>query len=135
MNTRKTILSIAIAAVSLITTQSFAQTDTNKVDAQGKKQGLWVENLGPTKWIGNYIDGKKQGVWISHHYNGIMDELTVYKDDKRNGMDVNVDVNGYFKSEKTYKNDTIDGLATEYSPGGKISSQIMYKVGIYNGVR
>lgn len=116
MKFKAILCSMAIIGGTIFTAS--AQSDTNKMDSQGRKQGIWVENLGPTKWQGIYIDGKKVGVWVSHHYNGIMDELIEYKDGKKDGIDVCIDVNGYYKSEKSYKGDSLDGLATEYFPGG-----------------
>ncbi|HTB33059.1 MAG TPA: hypothetical protein VK808_13605, partial [Bacteroidia bacterium] len=62
-------ISLAIFLFSAIftctVTAGSLPADTNKMDGNGKKQGLWIENLGPTKWLGNYVDGKKEGIWVS----------------------------------------------------------------------
>ncbi len=131
-------LPLAVSLLTAFAAEAFTISgDTNKKDAQGRRQGYWVENIGPTKWEGNYVNDKKQGVWLSHHFNGVLDELTIYKDNLRNGIDIMVDMNGYYKGESTYKNDTLNGRSVEFLPGtaGKMASEVYYNMGQIDGMR
>ena len=65
MNGKTFLLSLAFAISTTVSVSAInVADDTNKTDSKGLKQGIWVENLGPTKWQGYYVDGKKTGVWV-----------------------------------------------------------------------
>lgn len=61
MKSKITFAIIIFSVMFAFTTKASAPTgDTNRMDSKGQKQGLWVENLGPTKWMGMYMDGKRK---------------------------------------------------------------------------
>ena len=74
--------------------------DTNKLDANGKKTGIWREDKSLSSYFGNYVNDKKEGVWVGYHPNGLLSSLEEYKGGKKNGVSVGIDVAGfYFKKD------------------------------------
>jgi len=82
-----------------------AQAKINQRDAQNRKQGRWVEEVGELRgepgytWEGVYKNGRKEGVWK-----------------KTSAI-------GNLLAEETYKNNVLDGYCKYYFPNGKPSEE------------
>ena len=124
-------------------------SDTNKVNAEGKKEGFWKEKLEHNDYFGNYINDKKEGIWIGYytsefdkgegsitiyHYEYNISNMDEYKNGKRNGMSIVMDPKGYIYKRESYVNDTLDGLSIVYFPGSKLRTKTEYKMGMLNGL-
>lgn len=111
--------------------------DTNKVDAGGKKTGIWKEEMNSFTYFGNYINNKKEGVWIGYHPNGLISSIDEYKGGKRNGVSIGIDVAGFYYKKDTYTNDTLDGpsILFSHSNGAKVQLEATYKMGKINGLK
>ena len=116
---------LSILALCL-STEAFCTitADTNRLDSNGKKEGLWKERLESFDFYGDYIDGKKEGVWVAYYSNGIISNLFEYKNGMRNGISIGINQSGQYTNKENYKNDTIDGLTLSYNSG----SLLHYKI-------
>jgi antitoxin component YwqK of YwqJK toxin-antitoxin module len=112
-------------------------SDTNKLDSNGKKTGIWKEKTEMYMYYGNYKNDKREGVWIGYHPNGIISSIDEYKDGKKNGCSIGIDVAGFYTRRDYYTNDTLDGVSLSYtnSNGPKVHSEISYKMGKLNGLK
>ncbi|MBS0032249.1 toxin-antitoxin system YwqK family antitoxin [Chitinophaga sp. 22321] len=91
--------------LSLITSSSLAQVKNNQRDAQHRKQGYWVEEVGEVRgepgytWEGVYRNDRKEGVWK-----------------KTNTI-------GNLIAEENFKNNVLDGYCKYYFPNGKLNEE------------
>ena len=133
---KKILLFIAFAALSLnVMAYTPAAGDTNKVDSQNRKQGIWKENIAFFDWYGNYVNGNKEGIWVMYNPGNILGAMDEYKNGKKNGLSLSIDRSGNLLKEEHYVNDSLDGPARYYMSGGRVKSEAVYKNGKYNGVR
>jgi antitoxin component YwqK of YwqJK toxin-antitoxin module len=90
-----------------------AFSQDNKVDASGKKIGMWVvfgsdnakKGHCPTCKVeeGEYVDGRKQGEWIKYYPDGITPRLKAnYKNGQPNGAYEKYHDNGVLREKGTY---------------------------------
>ncbi|MBO9730070.1 MAG: hypothetical protein J7623_15640 [Chitinophaga sp.] len=85
-----------------------AQVKINQRDAQGRKQGRWVEEVGEVRgepgysWEGTYKNDRKEGVWK-----------------KTSSI-------GNLIAEETFKNNVLDGYCRYFYPNGKPSEEGAY---------
>ncbi|HWV65686.1 hypothetical protein [Chitinophaga sp.] len=92
-------------ALLLVGSNGIAQEKVNQRDAQNRKQGRWVEEVGELRgepgytWEGVYKNGRKEGVW------------------KRTSSI------GNLLAEETYKNNVLDGYCKYYFSNGKLSQE------------
>jgi antitoxin component YwqK of YwqJK toxin-antitoxin module len=142
----------------------FSQTDSNPVDENGKKHGVWkgfYEESGRQRYEGTFEHGKEVGVFnffddtkaksiIATRTFSTKDNscYTIFYDQRKNvvseGKEVNKSREGqwkyYHKASKTimtlenYKNGKLDGVRTVYYPSGKIVDETIYKNGLKEGV-
>ncbi len=136
---KRIILSILLSAFYVYATASVkaVASDTNKLDGNGKKTGIWKEKLEMYTYYGTYKNDKKEGVWIGYHPNGIMSSIDEYKEGRKNGYSIGIDVAGFYFRRDYYVNDTLDGVSLGYSNtnGPKVHSEIGYKMGKFNGLK
>ncbi len=92
-------------ALLLVCSNSIAQEKVNQRDAQNRKQGRWIEEVGELRgepgytWEGIYKNGRKEGVWK-----------------KTSSI-------GNLLAEETYKNNVLDGYCKYYFSNGKLSQE------------
>lgn len=142
----------------------FSQTNSNPVDENGKKHGVWkgfYEESGRQRYEGTFEHGKEIGVFnffddtkaksiIATRTFSAKDNscYTVFYDQNKSivseGKEINKLREGqwkyYHKAAKTimtlenYKNGKLDGVRTVYYPSGKIVDETIYKNGLKQGV-
>ncbi|SHM71522.1 hypothetical protein SAMN05444266_11088 [Chitinophaga jiangningensis] len=80
----------------------------NQKDEKGRKQGLWMEEVGELRgepgytWEGNYKNDRKEGVWKK------------------------TTASGHILAEETYKNNVLNGYCKYFYPDGKKSAEGQY---------
>ena len=128
---------LVVLAFLFLSVSLSAQTpaDTNKTDTQGRKQGLWNENINSLKGTGHYIDNKKTGIWQVFHQNGMLKSVEEYKDGNLNGLAIEMDQNGRINKYENYINGKLEGECRYYSNLGRINVLITYKDGVQNGLK
>ncbi|WP_343589684.1 hypothetical protein [Flavobacterium sp.] len=147
----------------LITLISNAQTESNKLDAAGKKDGLWKGTYAESKrprYEGTFDHGKETGVFKFFDDTKKGDVIatrdfsandgssyTIFFDQNKNkvseGKEVGKVRDGewkyYHKASKVlmtvenYKNGKLEGLKTIYYPNAQIAEEMMYKNGLKEG--
>ena len=83
----------------------FAQAKTNQRDAQKRKQGNWIEEVGEVR-------GEPGYTWEG-----------VYKNDRKEGIWRKTSTIGNLIAEETYKNNVLDGYCKYFFPNGKLSEE------------
>lgn len=142
----------------------FSQTDSNPVDENGKKHGVWkgfYEESGRQRYEGTFEHGKEVGVFnffddtkaksiIATRTFRAKDNscYTIFYDQNKNivseGKEINKMREGqwkyYHKASKSimtlenYKKGKLEGVRTVYYPSGKIVDETIYKNGLKEGV-
>ena len=142
----------------------FSQAESNPVDENGKKHGVWkgfYEESGRARYEGTFEHGKEVGVFnffddtkaksvIATRTFNTKDNscYTVFYDQNKNIVSEGKEVNRlhegqwkyYHKASKTimtlenYKNGKLDGVRTVYYPSGKMVDETNYKNGLKEGV-
>lgn len=127
----------AFCMFAMASTRTITVSDTNKLDGNGKKTGIWKEKLDMYTYYGSYRNDKREGIWIGYHPNGIISTIDEYKDGKKNGCSIGIDVAGFYFRRDSYTNDTLDGVSIAYTNtnGPKVHSEIGYKMGKLNGLK
>lgn len=124
----------AISASAL----NFANGDTSKTDAAGKKQGLWKEIINGLEWYGNYYNDQKNGSWVSYHPSTdppLISRTDSYINGRKNGPGTETDRTGYITKQENFTNDTLDGISVVYANGGHAKWVATYRNGKLNGVK
>ncbi len=147
----------------LISAMGFAQ-DSNKVDAKGKKDGLWkgtyevskrpryegTFNHGKETGIFKFFDDTKKGDIIATRDFSANDgsAYTIFYDQKKNKVSEGKVIGKNYEGEwkyyhkastavmtiENYKNGKLEGLRTVYYPNTKIAEEMMYKNGVKDGI-
>jgi len=124
------------AAILFARVSLFAQNDTaNVTDAQGWKQGRWIESSedgGPEGCSagikieeGSYKDNKKLGVWRSWWCSGKLKNELVYNSD-RSILSKDYYPDGKLKEEGTWNSLGWIGAYKYYHPNGKLYYEWVY---------
>ena len=141
----------------------FAQ-DSNKVDAKGKKDGLWkgtyevskrpryegTFNHGKETGIFKFFDDTKKGDVIATRDFSANDgsAYTIFYDQKKNKVSEGKVIGKNYEGEwkyyhkastavmtiENYKNGKLEGLRTVYYPNTKIAEEMTYKNGVKDGI-
>ena len=140
-----------------------AQSDFNKLDDKGRKQGLWKgfhsESKRP-KYEGTFLHGKESGIFYffddtnaksiiaTREFNPKDNSVyTIFYDQAKNKVSEGKQVNRlyvgqwkyYHKASKeimtieNYKNGKLDGLRSVYYPSTKIAEETNYLKGVKHG--
>lgn len=147
----------------LISAMGFAQ-DSNKVDAKGKKDGLWkgtyevskrpryegTFNHGKETGIFKFFDDTKKGDVIATRDFSANDgsAYTIFYDQKKNKVSEGKVIGKNYEGEwkyyhkastavmtiENYKNGKLEGLRTVYYPNTKIAEEMTYKNGVKDGI-
>lgn len=142
----------------------FSQTDSNPVDQNGKKHGVWkgfYEESGRPRYEGTFEHGKEVGIFnffddtkaktiIATRTFNVKDNscYTIFYDQKKNIVSEGKEINRlregqwkyYHKESKVimtlenYKKGKLEGVRTVYYPSGKIADETIYKNGLKEGV-
>lgn len=141
----------------------FSQTNSNPVDGDGKKHGVWkgfYEGSGNPRYEGTFEHGKEVGVFnffddtkaksiIATRTFSVKDNscYTVFYDQNKNVVSEGKEISKlregewkyYHKASKVimtlenYKNGKLEGTRTVYYPSGKIVDETNYKYGLKDG--
>jgi antitoxin component YwqK of YwqJK toxin-antitoxin module len=141
-----------------------AQTDYNKIDEKGKKNGVWkgfYQDSKRPRYEGTFEHGKEVGVFnfyddtkaksiiATREFNSTDNSAhTVFYDQAKNkvseGKVINKLFDGqwkyYHQASKTvmtvenYKNGKLEGMRSVYYPSGKIAEEINYRDNVKEGV-
>lgn len=147
----------------LISAVGFAQ-EFNKVDAKGKKDGLWkgtyevskrpryegTFNHGKETGIFKFFDDTKKGDVVATRDFSANDgsAYTIFYDQKKNkvseGKVIGKNYDGEWKyyhkastavmTIENYKNGKLEGLRTVYYPNTKVAEEMTYKNGLKDGI-
>lgn len=142
----------------------FSQTDSNPVDQNGKKHGVWkgfYEESGRPRYEGTFEHGKEVGIFnffddtkaktiiATRTFNAKDNSCyTIFYDQKKNIVSEGKEINRlregqwkyYHKESKVimtlenYKKGKLEGVRTVYYPSGKIADETIYKNGLKEGV-
>lgn len=142
----------------------FSQTDSNPVDLNGKKHGVWkgfYEESGRPRYEGTFEHGKEVGIFnffddtkaktiiATRTFNAKDNSCyTIFYDQKKNIVSEGKEINRlregqwkyYHKESKVimtlenYKKGKLEGVRTVYYPSGKIADETIYKNGLKEGV-
>ncbi len=101
------------------------QGDTiNRVDQQGRKQGLWIyfndKYEGGIVQKGYYKDGKKEGEWIVYYPNGNIKTKSFYKNNRIYGPVITYYKNGKIREQGTWKGNKWVGEYRYYYENGQL---------------
>lgn len=140
-----------------------AQADFNKLDQNGKKNGLWrgvYESKRP-RYEGTFVHGKETGVFnfyddtkaksiiATREFNpNDNSAYTIFYDQDKNKVSEGKVVNKLFEGQwkyyhqasksimtiENYKNGKLEGLRTVFYPSGKIAEEISYKNNLKDGI-
>ena len=146
----------------LISAMGFAQ-DSNKVDAKGKKDGLWKGTYEVSKrprYEGTFSHGKETGIFKFFDDTKKGDVIatrdfsandgsayTIFYDQKKNKVSEGKVIGKNYEGEwkyyhkastavmtiENYKNGKLEGLRTVYYPNTKIAEEMTYKNGYEEG--
>ncbi|HIP31355.1 MAG TPA: hypothetical protein EYG86_01190 [Crocinitomicaceae bacterium] len=149
---RKIILLLVVGFFA--TSLAFASDDQgggekNKVDDQGRKQGMWIY-LGKDRPSagypeegkieeGGYKNDRKEGEWIKYHRDGVTRKLLgTYKNNRPNGPFIKYHPNGVIKEKGTwgrgkyedslqryYENGVLE-YSAEFNETGKENGKVQY---------
>lgn len=147
----------------LISAMGFAQ-DSNKVDAKGKKDGLWKGTYEVSKrprYEGTFSHGKETGIFKFFDDTKKGDVIatrdfsandgsayTIFYDQKKNKVSEGKVIGKNYEGEwkyyhkastavmtiENYKNGKLEGLRTVYYPNTKIAEEMTYKNGLKDGI-
>ena len=105
------------------------QKDTiNKIDASGKKQGVWIEfhESGAQKKRTNYVNDIPQGGETGFYKNGRPRYTIIWNQGVPHGFYQIYYASGFVKKTGIWRNDQNVGDLVEYYPSGSVSSRSCY---------
>ena len=141
-----------------------AQTDFNKLDPQGKKNGLWkgfYEESKRLRYEGTFEHGKEIGIFnfyddtkskniiATREFNGIDNSAyTIFYDQNKNKVSEGKVIDKLFEGPwkyyhqasrtimaiENYRSGKLEGLRTVFFPNGTIAEEINYKKGLKDGI-
>lgn len=135
---KRTFFTLLCSAALTASALNYAPGDTNKMDATGKKLGLWKEIREGFEWYGLYVNNQKSGTWVNYHPGTtplLVNKTESWIGGKKNGLSLELDRTGYLVSQKFYKNDSLDGVSTEFAGGAKPKSELTWHGGKLNGIK
>lgn len=162
MRMKKTILFLLIALFSGVAGgQELTNTNINKVDSQGRKQGNWkaYDVNGNLKFEGRFVDGLPVGTFTYYYPDGkiravsemidggkrshtkiyhkntrLMAEGNYLNKQKDSTWKYYSDFDGVLLSTEHYENGVLEGKVINYYPSGEVAEEIPYENGLKEGV-
>jgi antitoxin component YwqK of YwqJK toxin-antitoxin module len=120
----------------LISFSLLAQTDINKVDGQGRKQGVWkkpYENTKQYKYVGQFKDNVPYGKFVYYYEDGSVEAVIHFYDNGKLTRSQMYHHSGYMMAQGKYVNKEKDSTWVYYDDRGIISYQESYKLGKLDG--
>ena len=155
------ILPIVLLLVLTTIASGQEQTDLNKTDQQGRKQGHWIKKYpnGTILYEGTFINDKPVGEFKRFNSNNTLKSILIYSSDSReadatiyhpNGFISSkgkyVDqlkegkwrfyssvINGYLLNEESYAKNVRNGLSLRYFPDSTLAEKVNYVKGVREG--
>jgi antitoxin component YwqK of YwqJK toxin-antitoxin module len=151
------------ASLLAFSVSATCQVDTqiNKTDQQGRKQGHWIKkypdetimyegifkNDHPVGEFKRYFENKslksvlfysddgKKATATMYHPNGYISSKGLYVDQMKEGkwQFFSSTVNGYLISEESYNNNSRNGLSVKFYPDSTIAEKVTYVNNVKNG--
>jgi antitoxin component YwqK of YwqJK toxin-antitoxin module len=156
----KIFLTIVCLAVVLIATGQI-QTDINRTDQQGRKQGHWIKNYpnGAVMYDGTFKDDKPVGEFKRFNTDNSLKSILIYSNDSREADATFYYPNGYISSkgkyidqmkegpwkfysseingclinEEAYTKNKQNGLSLKFYPDSTLAEKLQYSDGIKTG--
>lgn len=129
----KSILTLLLLTICSLT---FSQ---NKVDAQGKKQGVWkkpYKSNASFQYVGQFKDDKPYGEFTYYYESGNIQSKMNFSNKGNVAYSVMYhESTGYIMAKGKYVNQQKDSLWVYYDNKGQLKSQETYKSGKLNGQR
>jgi antitoxin component YwqK of YwqJK toxin-antitoxin module len=152
-----------LALLFLVNSFTFAQSDTNKLDDKGNKNGLWKGYFPETKnlkYEGTFEYGKEVGIFT--YYDNTKTKTivatrefspkensayTIFYDPLKNKVSEGKVINKVYEGEwkyyhkaskavmtiENYSKGKLEGLRSVFYPSGKLAEESMYKNNLKNG--
>jgi len=156
-------INLILALFIFFTSITFAQTESNKFDANGQRDGAWKGFYEDTKYLrfeGTFNHGKEVGTFTyyanaekkivsaTRKFDGKGNAYTIFFDEKgqkvSEGNLLNKLRQGVWKyyhrnatsimSTENYVNDKLEGVRKVFFTDGKIAEEVPYKNGLKNGI-
>jgi antitoxin component YwqK of YwqJK toxin-antitoxin module len=130
---------IITASLLAISTMAICQTETdlNKTDPQGRKQGHWIKKYSNESIIyeGYFKDNHPVGEFKRYYENKILKSQLIYSDDGKEAVATTYHPNGYISSKGTYINQMKEGKWQFFSAStdGYLISEENYTANLRNG--
>ncbi|WP_366182626.1 hypothetical protein [Flavobacterium ovatum] len=157
-------ISLTVLFLILLSFGLQAQTNSNQLDANGKKDGIWKGVHGESKrpkYEGTFAHGKEVGIFkffddtmvgsviATREFSAVDGSAyTVFYDQAKNKVSEGKVVNKQFEGEwkyyhqaspvimtkENYKNGKLEGLRSVFYTSGKIAEETNYKNGLKEGI-
>jgi antitoxin component YwqK of YwqJK toxin-antitoxin module len=152
-----------LLVLMLLSQNCMSQSNFNKLDETGKKQGVWkgfYQDSRRPRYEGNFEHGKEIGIFYfyddtkansviaTREFNPIDNSaFTIFYDQKNNKVSEGKVVNKVFEGQwkyyhlasknimtiENYSKGKLEGLRTVFYPSGKVAEEINYKNNLKNG--
>ncbi|MDR1757690.1 MAG: hypothetical protein LBR51_01850 [Bacteroidales bacterium] len=131
---KKLLLFLSITAVT--TMSIVAQVDTNQVDGQGRKQGLWkkYDEKGHLLYEGTFAHDQPVGIFKYYHPNGKLKNESHFLQGTREVQTRLFHPNGRTAALGVFVNQQKDGTWLYYNDKGTLVKEENYKLGEQHGV-
>lgn len=114
---------------------SLAQTDTNRVDSKGRKQGLWKKYDGTTLlYEGRFVNDVPTGEFVYYHKNGKLKSRCTFLGGTSKVKTVLFDENGKKAAEGLFIDQQKEGVWTYFNEKGMKIKVESYKKGVKHGL-
>jgi antitoxin component YwqK of YwqJK toxin-antitoxin module len=139
MNKMKLIKSVSLLAIiflMLFTQTTVAQSQYNKADSNGLKQGQWIKmwNNGMVKYKGNFKDDKPVGEFKYFYPSGKLKAVMTFSDNGTRAHNISYHENGKKMAEGIFINRKKEGNWKYFSDvDEKLVSEENYSNGVLNG--
>jgi antitoxin component YwqK of YwqJK toxin-antitoxin module len=127
---------IVTLLILLIGLTSIAQSDINKTDANGKKQGVWKKaypNVKVFKYVGQFKDDKPYGKFVYYYETGAVQAVIHFSNNGKLGRSQMYHNSGYLMAKGKYVNQLKDSTWIYFDDRGTISYQETYIKGKLEG--
>ena len=129
-------LLLMFTLISHTRAQELTDSHINKVDTQGKRQGIWrvYDGDGNLKFTGEFIDNKPTGEFKYLYPNGKVKAILHYSDSGRVAYSTNYYLNGNIMTLGKYIDQKKDSAWLYYTEeDGKLASEEHYLAGLKEG--
>lgn len=130
----KKIIFLFLCLFSLVAFAQTASTDTNRTDAQGRKQGVWKKyEKGLLVYEGQFKDNVPYGIFKYYHTNGKLKSTSEFIQGVHQVKTVIYHENGHKASEGAFIDQVKDGTWNYYSNSDQLIKTENYAKGLKTG--